>query len=163
MVLNGAANRDPRRFDAPDEFQLDRANARQHIAFGHGVHTCPGAPLARAEGRVSIERLLDRMRDITISEAEHGPRRRAPLRVRADVHPPRPQPPPPGVHARVAPREHSGVSHADEPSAAEEAVDVGAEVGVSNDSVSAAIAKSMVASTARSTCRFSTRLVASTA
>ena len=65
-------------------------NARQHIAFGHGVHTCPGAPLARAEGRVSIERILDRMRDITISEAEHGPRRRAPLRLRADVHPPRP-------------------------------------------------------------------------
>jgi cytochrome P450 len=37
------------------------------------VHTCPGAPLARAEGRVSVERVLDRMRDITISEAEHGP------------------------------------------------------------------------------------------
>ena len=50
---------------------------------GTASHTCPGAPLARAEGRVSIERLLDRMRDITISEAEHGPRRRAPLRLRA--------------------------------------------------------------------------------
>jgi cytochrome P450 len=37
------------------------------------VHTCPGAPLARAEGRVSIERILGRMRDITISESEHGP------------------------------------------------------------------------------------------
>jgi cytochrome P450 len=73
MVLNGAANRDPRRFERPNEFEPDRANARQHIAFGHGVHTCPGAPLARAEGRVSIERILDRMRDITISEAQHGP------------------------------------------------------------------------------------------
>jgi cytochrome P450 len=73
MVLTGAANRDPRRFDRPAEFQPDRANARQHIAFGHGAHTCPGAPLARAEARVSIERLLDRMRDITISETEHGP------------------------------------------------------------------------------------------
>ena len=90
MVLNGAANRDPRRFEHPDEFVVDRANARQHLAFGHGVHTCPGAPLARAEARVSIERLLDRMADITISEAEHGPRRRPPLPVRADVHPPRP-------------------------------------------------------------------------
>ena len=69
MVLNGAANRDPRRFESPAEFLIDRANARQHIAFGHGVHTCPGAPLARAEGCVSIERLLDRMRDITISES----------------------------------------------------------------------------------------------
>ena len=37
MVLNGAANRDPRRFDAPAEFRPDRANARQHIAFGHGA------------------------------------------------------------------------------------------------------------------------------
>ena len=73
MVLNGAANRDPRLFDDPGELVVDRANARQHLAFGHGVHTCPGAPLARAEARVSIERLLDRMADITISESAHGP------------------------------------------------------------------------------------------
>jgi cytochrome P450 family 150 subfamily A5 len=73
MVLNGAANRDPRRFEDPDTFDLDRANARQNIAFGHGAHTCPGAPLARAEGRVSIERILDRMQDIRVSEEKHGP------------------------------------------------------------------------------------------
>jgi cytochrome P450 len=73
MVLNGAANRDPRRFDDADEFRPDRANARQHIAFGHGAHTCPGAPLARAEARVTIERLLDRMTGIRISDSEHGP------------------------------------------------------------------------------------------
>jgi cytochrome P450 len=73
MVLNGAANRDPRRFENPNEFDVDRANARQHIAFGHGIHTCPGAPLARAEARITIERVLDRMADITISESEHGP------------------------------------------------------------------------------------------
>jgi len=73
MVLNGAANRDPRRFESPEQFQIDRANARQHIAFGHGAHTCPGAPLARAEGCVSAERLLDRMGNITISETHHGP------------------------------------------------------------------------------------------
>ena len=73
MVLNGAANRDPRHFEEPAEFRVDRANARHHLAFGFGVHACPGSPLARAEGRVSIERLLDRMADITISEAEHGP------------------------------------------------------------------------------------------
>jgi cytochrome P450 family 150 subfamily A5 len=73
MVLNGAANRDPSQFDEPAEFDVDRTNARQHLAFGHGAHTCPGAPLARAEARVSIERVLDRMADITISEAEHGP------------------------------------------------------------------------------------------
>jgi cytochrome P450 len=73
MVCNGAANRDPRRFPEPDAFEVDRANARQHLAFGHGIHTCPGAPLARAEGRVSLERLLERLGTITISEAEHGP------------------------------------------------------------------------------------------
>lgn len=73
MVLNGAANRDPRRFENPDEFVVDRANARNHIAFGFGPHTCPGAPLARAETLVSVERLLDRMADIKISETHHGP------------------------------------------------------------------------------------------
>ena len=73
MVLNGAANRDARRFENPDRLLADRSNARQHVAFGHGIHTCPGAPLARAEGRVSLERVLDRMVDIRISEADHGP------------------------------------------------------------------------------------------
>jgi cytochrome P450 family 150 subfamily A5 len=73
MVLNGAANRDPRRFDDPDAFDPARKNARQHLAFGRGIHSCPGAPLARAETRVAIERLLDRTTNIRICEAEHGP------------------------------------------------------------------------------------------
>ncbi len=73
MLAPGMCNRDPRLFANPHEFDLDRANARQHIAFGHGIHTCAGAPLARAEGRVTINRLLDRMADIRICEAEHGP------------------------------------------------------------------------------------------
>jgi cytochrome P450 len=72
MVSPGAANRDPRRFDNPHEFRLDRKNVREHIAFSRGIHSCPGAPLARVEGRVSIERLLDRLTDITISEEKHG-------------------------------------------------------------------------------------------
>ena len=73
MVLPAAANRDPHEFDHPDELRLDRENARQHIAFGHGIHTCAGAPLARAEANVSLQRLLDRMLDIRISESHHGP------------------------------------------------------------------------------------------
>jgi cytochrome P450 family 150 subfamily A5 len=73
MVVNGAANRDRSRFEHPDDFDVERANARRHIAFGHGVHTCPGAPLARAEGRITIERLLDRLDHIRISDAHHGP------------------------------------------------------------------------------------------
>jgi cytochrome P450 len=73
MLLNGAANRDPRLFECPAEFRIDRPNAKVHIAFGRGVHSCPGGPLARVEGRVSIERILDRMRDIRLSEEYHGP------------------------------------------------------------------------------------------
>jgi cytochrome P450 len=72
-VLIGAANRDPRQFDSPNEFRPDRPNARQHVAFGHGIHSCVGAPLARAEARIALERLLDRTTDIRISEAHHGP------------------------------------------------------------------------------------------
>jgi cytochrome P450 family 150 subfamily A5 len=72
-VLNGAANRDPRQFERPSEFDVERENARHHIAFGYGVHTCPGAPLARTEGIVSINRILDRMGDIRISDEHHGP------------------------------------------------------------------------------------------
>ncbi|ORB29637.1 cytochrome P450 [Mycolicibacterium parafortuitum] len=73
MVINGAANRDPRRFEDPDTFDPERKNARQHLAFGRGIHSCPGAPLARAETRVGLERLLDRTTDIRISERRHGP------------------------------------------------------------------------------------------
>jgi cytochrome P450 len=73
MVLNGAAGRDPRRFEEPDQFQMDRPNAKEHLAFGRGPHACPGGPLARAETRISIERLLARMGDIRISESAHGP------------------------------------------------------------------------------------------
>jgi cytochrome P450 len=73
MLLNGAANRDPRRFECPAEFRIDRPQAQAHIAFGRGHHSCPGAPLARAEGRVSLERILDHMRDIRLSEEHHGP------------------------------------------------------------------------------------------
>jgi cytochrome P450 len=73
MLLNGAANRDPRRFECPADFRLDRPNAREHLAFGRGVHSCPGGSLARAEARISIERILDRLRDIRLAEEHHGP------------------------------------------------------------------------------------------
>jgi cytochrome P450 len=73
MLLPGASNRDARKFEEPNEFRVDRPNVREHVAFGRGNHSCPGAPLARAEGRISLNRILDRMSDITVSEARHGP------------------------------------------------------------------------------------------
>ncbi|UDY36676.1 cytochrome P450 [Dermatobacter hominis] len=73
MLVNAAANRDPARFPDPDVFDPTRENARSHVTFGRGVHTCPGAPLARAEAVVSIERLLDRTADIAIDDEHHGP------------------------------------------------------------------------------------------
>lgn len=73
MLVNAAANRDPSRFPDPDVFDPQRENARSHVTFGRGVHTCPGAPLARAEAVVGIGRLLDRTADISIDEEQHGP------------------------------------------------------------------------------------------
>jgi cytochrome P450 len=73
LLLNAAANRDARQFECPAEFRVERENVRRHLAFGHGIHTCPGAPLARSEARITLERLLDRTTDIRISEEAHGP------------------------------------------------------------------------------------------
>lgn len=73
MLLSGAINRDPRRFERPHEFDLDRKNAREHLGFGRGIHACVGAPLARAEAKVSLERFFERTSNIRIEEGEHGP------------------------------------------------------------------------------------------
>ncbi|APT09725.1 MULTISPECIES: cytochrome P450 [Mycobacterium avium complex (MAC)] len=73
MLCLGAANRDPRKFENPNEFRIDRKNVREHIAFGRGIHTCAGAPLARVEGQITINRLLDRTSELRINEAKHGP------------------------------------------------------------------------------------------
>jgi cytochrome P450 len=73
MIAAGAVNRDPTHFENPHEFDLERSNLREHMAFGRGIHSCPGGPLARIEGVVSFERILDRMADIKIDEAAHGP------------------------------------------------------------------------------------------
>jgi len=56
-LLFGSANRDPRVFERPDEFDVGRENAAQHIGFGGGIHVCIGAPLARVELEASLEAL----------------------------------------------------------------------------------------------------------
>ena len=73
LLLPGAANRDPRKFEDPATFDPERENAIYHLAFGHGIHHCAGAHLARAEGRVTIGRILDLTSDIRIAEGAHGP------------------------------------------------------------------------------------------
>jgi cytochrome P450 len=66
MAMVGAANRDPRVFEDPNRFDAKRPNARRNIAFGHGTHFCVGASLARAEARISFERLLARLDDLQL-------------------------------------------------------------------------------------------------
>ena len=56
-----SANRDEDYFDDPDTFRLDRERPKDHVAFGGGHHICPGASLARLEGRVALEVFLDRV------------------------------------------------------------------------------------------------------
>jgi cytochrome P450 len=63
MVAFAAANRDPARFADPDRFDLDR-DAHDHLGFGHGIHYCLGASLARLEARIVAETLLERTRAI---------------------------------------------------------------------------------------------------
>lgn len=59
LIAMADADRDPARFPNPDRFDI-RRDARGHLAFGHGIHYCLGAPLARMEARVAIRTLLDR-------------------------------------------------------------------------------------------------------
>uniref|UniRef100_A0AAU2JZU9 Cytochrome P450 n=1 Tax=Streptomyces sp. NBC_00049 TaxID=2903617 RepID=A0AAU2JZU9_9ACTN len=74
LVALAAANRDPERFaePAPETFDI-RRTGQSHLAFGHGIHFCLGAPLARMEGRIAIRSLLERFPDLA-EDPDAGPR-----------------------------------------------------------------------------------------
>jgi len=67
FTMLNAANRDPRQFADPERFDIARTPNR-NITFGHGIHFCIGAPLARLEGRIAIPRVLERLPDLRLVE-----------------------------------------------------------------------------------------------
>ena len=74
LVALSAANRDPRRWEDPQALVFNRMRIKEHVAFGRGKHVCAGAPLARVEVRVVLEKFLEHTSDIDLDEAVHGPR-----------------------------------------------------------------------------------------
>lgn len=68
LLLFGSGNRDETTFPDPDVVDIDRANVRDHLAFGRGLHVCPGAPMARAEIRVALETLIRRLPGMRLAD-----------------------------------------------------------------------------------------------
>jgi cytochrome P450 len=68
MVRFDAANRDPMNFQAGDRFDVCRHNASQHLSFGHGIHYCLGAMLARREMQIAYKSLLLRLRNVRLAQ-----------------------------------------------------------------------------------------------
>ena len=84
LPMIGSANRDPQQFRDPGHFDITR-DPNQHIAFGHGIHSCLGAALARLEARIALADLLGRLKKLELARDEpweprkalhvHGPTR----------------------------------------------------------------------------------------
>jgi cytochrome P450 len=70
LLLLGSANRDPGVFEHPELFDIHRANAREHLAFGRGSHLCLGAPLARLEARIVLEEFTARFPSLRLAAGQ---------------------------------------------------------------------------------------------
>jgi cytochrome P450 len=66
LLMFAAGNRDPAQFDHPDSVDLTRGSPKRHLAFGHGIHFCVGAALARIEARAVLQAVLEQTRDFTL-------------------------------------------------------------------------------------------------
>ena len=73
MLMWGSANRDPSAFPDPERLDLDRDHPKAHVGFGSGIHFCLGAPLARMETRIVLERLLARTSGFRLADDEARP------------------------------------------------------------------------------------------
>jgi hypothetical protein len=80
VLLIGAANRDAEKFDRPDELDITRPG-KDNISFGRGIHHCLGAPLARLEGRIALEVLMERFPEIRFGRRRPKFRSRIVLRA----------------------------------------------------------------------------------
>jgi cytochrome P450 len=94
LAMVGSANRDPKQFPEQDHFDIRRA-PNPHVAFGHGLHACLGAALARLESRIALSDLLARLHDLELAGDEPWPPRKAlhvhgparlPIRFKAATH-----------------------------------------------------------------------------
>ena len=70
LVRFGSSNRDEEKFDNPDDFDIIRENAKEHMAFGAGIHTCIGAQLARKELQTAFPILLSRLKNIKLDTSQ---------------------------------------------------------------------------------------------
>jgi cytochrome P450 len=73
LLLFAAGNRDPDQYDDPDVVDLQRGSPRHHLAFGHGIHYCVGAALARIEARAVLKAVLAQTRNFAL-DPDHSPR-----------------------------------------------------------------------------------------
>jgi cytochrome P450 len=72
VLMYASGNRDDTQFPEAEQFDVCRANAKDHLAFGLGIHYCLGAPLARLEGKIAFETLLSRLQNIRLAPGENN-------------------------------------------------------------------------------------------